>query len=80
MGKDSFKMKARAMDFNVTEYKMFIILLSDFILQLQYKLKKYCLLNFGVISKKGIKLSENVLKCTSFSNYMSSWNFLIDVN
>ena len=49
--KDLFKMQDRTMDFNVTEYKMFITLLSDFTLQLTFRFKKYYLLRASLVAQ-----------------------------
>lgn len=48
--KEPFKMQDRPMDFNITEYKQFIDIVSDSTLSLTFK--KRHLSTFGVVSKR----------------------------
>lgn len=50
--KGPLRTQDRSMDFNVTWYKKFIGMFSDFTVQLTFK--KLSLLSFGVVSKKNI--------------------------
>lgn len=64
-GKSSGHRLGRQMDFNITEYKKFINMVSDFTLQLENLSS-----NFGIVSKKNIYSYSYY--STPFSNYLPS--------